>query len=127
MRNLRDTAFAERHAIEVMEMRWRAILAGTARLAGLAGLGEPAAVSGEAGLIAALEGASDWQRELAWQGVEDIAAMLAAGMQALEVLESRGQDAGVPALALWREADAALRGLMAMLTTDAGSPATPVS
>lgn len=65
--------------------------------------------------IAALEDATDWQCELAWQGVEDIAAMLAAGMAALDVLVSRGIDPRVPALALWREVDAAQRGLLAML------------
>lgn len=47
--------------------------------------------------------ATEWQRELAWQGLEDIDAMMRPGMAALSSLEGRGQDVTAPALALWRE------------------------
>lgn len=53
--------------------------------------------------------------ERAAQGLDDIAAMLAAGMRAVTVVEARGQDAAVPALALWREFHAARAAILALL------------
>lgn len=47
--------------------------------------------------------ASKWQRELAWQGIEDIDAMMQPGLAALATLQRRGISASAPALALWRE------------------------
>lgn len=130
MRQLRQTAFAARHPVDSMLARWEAIDAGTQRLAGLAGLGakdRPASETGtQTRLVGALAGASEWQRELAWQGVQDVEAMLQSGLHALEVLESRGKDTRIPALTLWREVDAAQRGLMRMLSRLADEPAAPV-
>lgn len=112
-----------------MIARWQAIGVHRARLARLAALGDPQAAAGPDDLpddlpndlIAVLATAHDWQRELAWQGVEDITAMLHAGMAALDVLESRGADARVPALALWREVHAAQLSLFAMLIATSSS------
>jgi len=119
MRRLRETAFAARHPVDSMLAKWQAIDAGTARLARLAGLGGADRRTGEPGtqtrFIGALAHASEWQRELAWQGVEDVEAMLQAGLHALEVIESRGRDTHVPALALWREFHAARAGMLAVL------------
>lgn len=121
MRNLRQTAFAARHPVDAMIARWQAIGSDAARLAGLAELGAPQVTGEASAFLGALECATDWQRELAWQGVEDITAMLTAGLAALEVLGSRGIEPRVPALALWREVDAAQRGLLAMLGAPAAS------
>ncbi len=121
MRSLRQTAFAARHPVDAMIARWDAIGRDAARLAGLAHLGAAPASDDATGFVRVLECASDWQRELAWQGVEDITAMLASGMAALEVLAGRGIDARVPALALWREVDAAQRSLLGMLATPVNS------
>ena len=123
MRALRQTAFAARHPIDTMIARWQAISIHAARLEALAQLGGAQAAAEPDDLISVLATASDWQRELAWQGVEDIAAMLHAGMAALDVLESRGLDARVPALALWREVNAARRSLLAMLIATTGNEA----
>jgi len=123
MRNLRQTAFAARHPVDAMIARWQAIGSDAARLAGLASIGQRPESEDAGDFISALECASDWQRELAWQGVEDIAAMLQAGMAALDVLASRGIEPQVPALALWREVDAAQASLRAMLSPPASSEA----
>ncbi|MFN4037898.1 MAG: hypothetical protein ACK4IB_01055 [Erythrobacter sp.] len=122
MRNLRQTAFAARHPVDSMIARWHAIHSGMLRLAALAELAEANACIAAPDFIAALEQANDWQRELAWQGVEDIAAMLDAGMSALAVLESRGIAPRIPALTLWQEVDAAQRSLLAMLAMTASAP-----
>ncbi|MFN3990164.1 MAG: hypothetical protein ACK4IS_07885 [Erythrobacter sp.] len=121
MRNLRQTAFAARHPVDAMIARWQAIGSDAARLAGLAAVGRRPVIEDVSEFASALERASDWQRELAWQGVEDISAMLQAGMAALDVLAGRGIDPQVPALALWREVDAAQAGLRAMLSPSASS------
>jgi hypothetical protein len=119
MRKLRETAFAARHPVDSMLDKWQAIAGGTARLARLAGLSEAERPSGQAAtqtrFIGALAGANEWQRELAWQAVQDVEAMLQSGLNALDVLELRGRDARIPALALWRDVDAAQRGLLGML------------
>lgn len=119
MRNLRQTAFAARHPVDALIARWHAITSDAARLARLAELGQPPAPGDTDDFVRALECAADWQRELAWQGVEDITALLASGMAALDVLASRGIAAHVPALALWRELDAAQRDLLGMLAMPA--------
>jgi hypothetical protein len=118
MRSLRQSAFAARHPIDSMIARWRTIAADAGLLAGLAGLHETSTPEQPDGFFSALEKASEWQCELAWQGVEDIEALLQSGMAALGVLQDRGQDAQIPAMALWRELDAARRSVMAMLESN---------
>jgi hypothetical protein len=119
MRKLRETAFAARHPVDSMLDKWQAIEAGTARLVRLAGLSEAERPSDQAAtqtrFIGALAGANEWQRELAWQAIQDVESMLQSGLNALDVLELRGKDAQIPALALWREVDAARRGMLWML------------
>lgn len=68
-----------------------------------------------------LDHAPDDQLERAAQGLDDIAAMLAAGMRAISVVEARGQDAGVPALALWSEFHAGRSALLALLEPQAAA------
>jgi hypothetical protein len=118
MRSLRQSAFAARHPIDSMIARWHTIVGDTGQLAVLAGLHEAAAPGQADAFLRALAQASEWQRELAWQGVEDIEALMQSGMAALDVLSERGQDARIPAIALWREVDSARRSIMAILEAD---------
>lgn len=117
--NLRSSAFAARRPIESMIARWQSTHATVNRLASLAGLGKEQQPASQRAFVRALEQAAEWQRELAWQGVEDIEAIVDSGMEALAVLEARGQDVSTPALALWREVHAARRGVMGMLVAPA--------
>jgi hypothetical protein len=66
-----------------------------------------------------VETALPWQRTLAAQGLDDIAAMLAHGLTALGTLTARGQETAAPALALWREFHAARAGVLAALNAPA--------
>lgn len=117
MRTLRQSAFAARHPIDSMIARWHTIAGDTSKLAALAGLHERASPQHPEAFLRALEQASEWQRELAWQGVEDIEALMQSGMAALDVLKQRQRDSRIPAMTLWRELDAARRSVMAMLET----------
>lgn len=119
MINLRSSAFAARRPIEALIARWQSTHATVNRLAGLAGLGAEQQPASQPAFVHALEQAAEWQRELAWQGVEDIEAIVDSGMEALAVLEASGQDVSTPALALWREVHAARDSVMAMLVTPA--------
>ncbi len=125
MRKLHQTAFAARHPIDAMLARWDSIQHTSAILATLAGLGEDKLTNDPVRLPELLVNAADWQRELAWQAVEDIAVMLDAGMAALDVLAARGKDGRIPAMALWREVDAAQRSVLAVLETHGETASAP--
>ncbi len=85
---------------------------------------ELAELSGEKfeGEIAAFPGnlsdAGKTAQELAWQGIEDIDAMLQPGLTALRTITARGQDASVPALALWREFHCARGAMLRLIGVD---------
>ena len=127
MRKLQQSAFAARHPVESMLARWDSIEREAAMLARVAGLGDKRQSKSPANLAELLVCAADWQRELAWQAVEDIGAMLDAGMAALDVLAARGKDARIPALALWREVDAARRSVIAVLDAHGKTAVAPAS
>lgn len=84
-------------------------------LAAFADLAMSGKGSGPVELPAALAEASGWQRNLAWQSLEDIAAMMQPGMAALRTIAARGNDTTAPAMALWREFHSAREALLAML------------
>ncbi|MEP0189291.1 MAG: hypothetical protein ABJP70_03570 [Erythrobacter sp.] len=93
------------HAIPVRELhaRWSALHDRADELALMAQLAtEPRAKKCDAFANLA-DGASDWQRNLAAQALDDIEAMMEPGLTALKFLEQRNQDPCSPALALWRE------------------------
>ncbi len=83
--------------------RWKDLHATAAQLAKAADLSPEAFEGRLAAFPAMVDDASEWQREMAWQGVEDIDAMMRPGIAALQTLEERGNDPIAPALVLWRE------------------------
>jgi hypothetical protein len=99
-------------AAATLAAQWQALHVQAAELAALARIAPEAAPTPLAPLI---ENARDWQRNLAAQGLADIAAMLTPGLAALATLTARGQDTAAPALALWREFHAARSGVLAAL------------
>lgn len=52
---------------------------------------------------AAVRQAPRWRREMAEQGVEDLAAIMEPGLAALIAVHASGGDASAPARALWQE------------------------
>ncbi|MEM1195311.1 MAG: hypothetical protein AAGH57_04350 [Pseudomonadota bacterium] len=94
--------------------KWEDLHQQAAQLARLADL-SPEPFTGEVAAFPAQVGeASEWQRELAWQGIDDIDAMMRPGLAALATLTRRGLAANAPALALWREFYDARGAVMAL-------------
>ncbi|WP_300595743.1 hypothetical protein [Erythrobacter sp.] len=83
--------------------KWEDLHQHAAQVAKLAQLSPEPFTGPLAAFPAQIGDATEWQRELAWQGVDDIEAMMRPGLAALETLRQRGASANAPALALWRE------------------------
>lgn len=62
----------------------------------------------------ALRDFGGWRRDLAQQGVEDLAAILEPGLTALLAVHDSGADAAPAAMALWQEFLAARDALLAL-------------
>ncbi|QIQ87406.1 hypothetical protein [Erythrobacter sp.] len=118
VRSMRESADAAKEPLGSLARRWHGLHEQAAGLAALAGLAPEAESGAVAGFSARLGEASEWQRELAWQGIEDIDAMMRPGLAALETLTARGQEAAAPALALWREFHAARDAVLAAVSRD---------
>lgn len=89
--------------LAMLEARWDAIHAGAAQVAEMAAISpEPTRTHLTAFPVMYTE-AKAQQRAIAARGIEDIEAMMRIGLVALSAVTTRGQDASVPALALWRE------------------------
>ncbi|MEL7190660.1 MAG: hypothetical protein AAGK17_13995 [Pseudomonadota bacterium] len=98
-----------------LAQRWEDLHAQAAHLAELAHLAPEPFGQDLAEVPVMLGEANEWQRELAWQTLEDIDAMMQPGMVALRTIVARGQDANAPALALWREFHAARGSVMGLV------------
>lgn len=55
------------------------------------------------GFIDQAKAAPEFRQALIWRAVEDIAAMLAPGLAALQQIEAEGRDPTAAAVTLWRE------------------------
>lgn len=100
---MQDAVQADDRAMGSLAQRWEDLNATATQLAKAADLAPERPDARITRFPSMLEGAAEWQRELAWQGLEDIDAMMQPGLTALNVLAERGNDATAPALALWRE------------------------
>ena len=99
----------------LLEQKWASLHASAEQVAQLGELSnEHGETDGDA-FAQLLVTANDWQRDMAWQGVEDIEALMHAGLAALGTVSARGQDASVPARALWREFHHAREALLCLL------------
>lgn len=94
-------------------LRWSALQDAAAVVARLAGVTRPPHARDPR---AALERAQGWRRQALGQALDDLCAIMEPGIAALLAVRAAGGDARVPALALWREYEAAERGLLAMLS-----------
>ncbi|MEL6737312.1 MAG: hypothetical protein AAFO28_00125 [Pseudomonadota bacterium] len=94
--------------------RWADLHDQAMRLAQLADLSPEPFAGSIAAFPDRIGEADEWQRELAWQGLEDIDAMMRPGLAALATLTQRGMTANAPALALWREFYDARGAVMAL-------------
>jgi len=102
-------------AANVASRKWAALQDAATVVSGLAGL-EPERASAEVRNFPALiRDAAKWRRDLAEQGIDDMAAMMQPGIAALLGVNARGADPRPAALALWREFTAARAALLALL------------
>ena len=113
---MRQTAEQATRPVGSLATRWDELQRQAAELAALAQLGPESGTAKGADFAAALSNAHEWQRELAWQGVEDIDAMMKPGLTALKVITSRGMDASAPAQALWREFHTAREAVLGLVS-----------
>ncbi|MEO1730162.1 MAG: hypothetical protein AAFR64_05445 [Pseudomonadota bacterium] len=100
---MRETASSEGAPLPTLAAKWQDLHDQAARLARLAELSPEPFAGAVAVFPAQMSEASEWQRELAWQGIDDIDAMMRPGLAALSALTQRGGATNAPALALWRE------------------------
>ncbi len=98
--------------------QWRALHEQAAELAQLAQLSPEPFEGDVADFPVAIGEAGPAQIGLAWQSIEDIDAMMQPGLTALRTITARGQNANVPALALWREFHSARSSVLALTTPD---------
>lgn len=99
---------------EVTAHKWIALHDAAAVVGALAGQAPEAPDAALAGFTAAIGEAPHWRRELAVQGIEDLAAIMEPGLAALIAVQSARGDAAAPARALWLEFTAARDALLAL-------------
>lgn len=103
-----------------ISMKWSAIHDAAAAVSALAGVSDEEMQLEVRDFPAAIRHAEGWRREAAEQGIEDLSAILEAGLSALLSAHARGANPTAPALALWREFRAARDALLALVPPDAG-------
>ena len=115
-------AFGQASA-SAMSMKWSALHDAANVVATLSGLNHEAMRPEVRNFPAVMRDAGGWRREMAEQGIDDLAAIMEPGLAALLAVHARGGDPSVPALALWQEFHAARAALLA-LTPPPPAPST---
>ena len=113
MREAPAAGYPAAHA-DALAARWDTLHAQAEQLAHLAMISPEQAPAARMALVSMLGEAEEWQRELVQRAIEDIDAMMSQGLTALATVTERGQDASVPALALWREFHQAREAVVAV-------------
>lgn len=97
-----------------MSMKWSAVHDASGVVAMLAGLAAEPMRAEVRNFPAVMRDAGGWRRELAEQGIEDLAAIMEPGLAALLAVNARGVNPASAALALWQEFHAARSALLAL-------------
>ncbi|HTK70968.1 MAG TPA: hypothetical protein VL331_00520 [Croceibacterium sp.] len=102
---------------DLSDAKWAALHAAANVVASLAGL-EPEPIPSRVRDYPALIGVAEpWRRELAARGIDEMAAMMEPGLEALLGVNARGADPRAAALALWQEFEQARASLLTLLPT----------
>lgn len=96
-------------------LKWAALTEAGSVVATLAGLDPERSTADVRNFPALIRDAEGWRRELAENGVADLAAMMEPGIAALLAVSARGADPAPAALALWREFIRARSAILALL------------
>ena len=97
-----------------MGMQWAALHEAANVVAMLAGIAAEPAQPAVRNFAATMRSAGGWRRNLAEQGIADLAAIMEPGLAALLAVQARGVSPATAALALWEEFQAACAGLLAL-------------
>ena len=111
---MRETVQGAGHPSILLADKWQDLHEQAEELAKLAAISVEAFGAAQQAFPDRIAEAHAWQRELAWQGIEDIDALMRPGLDALQTITARGQDTSAPALALWREFYAARNAVLAI-------------
>ncbi|MEO0061938.1 MAG: hypothetical protein RLZZ08_498 [Pseudomonadota bacterium] len=95
-------------------LKWAALTEAGTVVAALAGAEAERITPEVRNFPALIRDTEDWRRELAENGIADLAAMMEPGMAALLAVSARGADPGPAALALWREFTRARTAILAL-------------
>lgn len=114
----RPTAPVDQRAWQALSLRWAALHDAAAAVAALAGLAPEKPDQAVRSLPGRARDAGGARFMLAEQGAADIAAVMQPGLAALLAVNARGQDAAVPALALWKEFHAARSAVLALVPAE---------
>ena len=98
-----------------MSMKWSALHDAAEAIAAMAGVQVPSPGAEVRNYPAMMRDAGGWRRDLAEQGIEDLAAMLEPGLSALISAHARGVNPAAAALALWNEFKAARDALLGLM------------
>jgi hypothetical protein len=98
-----------------VSLKWAALLEAGAVVCALAGEETERSSPEIRNFPAMIRDTTGWRRELAENGVDDLAALMEPGIAALLAVNARGIDATVPARALWHEFVAARDALLALI------------
>jgi hypothetical protein len=98
-----------------MSMKWSALHDACGVVALLAGLTAEPMRAEARNYPAIMRDVGGWRRNLAEQGIEDLAAIMEPGLAALLAVHARGVDSSAPALALWQEFHAARNALLSLV------------
>jgi len=106
-----DTALAASAA----SAKWAALQDAASVVAMLAGVGIEPQRQEIRDFTATIGETGGWRLRLAEQGIDDLAAIMQPGIEALLAVHARGADAKAPAIALWREFEAGREALLALV------------
>ena len=98
-----------------MSMKWSALHDATAVVATLAGLAPESMRPEIRNYPALMRDVGGWRREMAEQGIDDLAAFMEPGLSALLAVNAGGADPTSAALALWQEFQNSRAALLALI------------
>jgi len=105
---------------EGLAQKWEELHSVAAELATMADLAPETFDERLAAFPMMLDEASEWQRQMAGQGIEDIDAMMRPGLTAIATITQRGADFQAPAMTLWREFHHAREAVLALVQPASG-------
>ncbi|NBW74318.1 MAG: hypothetical protein EBR34_00800 [Sphingomonadaceae bacterium] len=103
-------------------MKWAALHDAAGVVAMLAGMAAEPMKAEIRNFPAIMRDVGGWRRNLAEQGIADLAAIMEPGIAALLAVQARGVSPATAALSLWQEFQAARAGLLTLVPPPEETP-----